>query len=140
MSTSGKQKQKVSAKRASGGVLPKKLSGITKHGIGELNLINEDPKIIIWYTSVLEAFAALNHTAESAAHTAEVLYRLFKYENLYPLTNHPKEWEEVKPGIWQSLRNFDAYSTNGGATYKLFSENNVVEHDTVKLENIHAES
>ena len=134
MSTSGKQKQKVHPKKASGGLLPKKLSGITQHGIGELNLINEDPKIIIWYTSVLEAFSALNHTAESAAHTAEVLYRLFKYENLFPLTDHPKEWEEVKPGVWQSQRNFDAYSTNGGKTYKLFSENNDVEHDTLKLE------
>lgn len=140
MSMSGKQKQKVNPKKASGGLLPKKVSGITAHGIGELNLIGEDPKIIVWYISVLEAFAALKHTPESAAHTSEVLARLFRYENLYPLTNNPKEWQEVKPGVWQSLRSFDAYSTNGGKTYKLFSENNDVEHATLDLEKTDVES
>jgi hypothetical protein len=140
MSTSGKQKQKVNPKKASGGLLPKNVSGITAHGIGELNLIGEDPKIIVWYISVLEAFSALKHTPESAAHTSEVLARLFRYENLYPLTNNPKEWQEVKEGVWQSLRSFDAYSTNGGKTYKLFSENNDVEHATLDLEKTDAES
>jgi hypothetical protein len=140
MSTSGKQRQRVNPKKASGGVLPAKLSDISKHGIGELQLVGEDPKIIVWYVSVLEAFASLGHSGGSAEYTAGVLNRLFRYENLSPLTDNPNEWVKVGDSLWQSIRNYDAFSNNGGQTYKLVSENNDVEHKTLTLEDENVKS
>jgi len=44
------------------------------------------------------------------------------------------EWVKVGEDIWQSIRNYDAFSNNGGKTFKLHSERNDVEHATMKME------
>jgi hypothetical protein len=130
----GKQRKVVGSSTTKGGVIPTNLSAMSKHAIVELSLIKEEPKIVLWYVSVLEAYNAMNLTEEASDHCLETLTRLIRYENLAPLTDEPMEWVKVGDDIWQSIRNYDAFSNNGGKTFKLHSENNDVEHATMKME------
>jgi len=70
---------------------------------------------------------------EAAAHCVATLTQLLRYGNLAPLTDEPREWVQIGDDLWQSIRNRDAFSNNGGKTYKLYSENNDVEHQTMKM-------
>lgn len=123
-----------------GGVIPTNLSDLSKHAIGELSLIKEDPKIILWYVSVIEAFNIMQLPQDAADHCIGTLSQLLKYQNLAPLTNEPREWVQIGDELWQSIRNRDAFSNNGGTTYKLYSENSSVEYKTMKMEQTDAES
>lgn len=59
------------------------------------------------------------------------IYQLLKQKNLTPLTDSPNEWlfhdEDTwgaPGGIWQNIRNGEAFSHDGGKTYYLVSEGN----------------
>ena len=136
----GKQRRVAGSSTTRGGVIPTNLSDLSKHAIGELSLIKEDPKIILWYVSVIEAFNIMQLPAEASDHCVATLTQLLRYGNLAPLTDEPKEWIQIGDELWQSIRNRDAFSNNGGKTYKLYSENNDVEHETLKTGEDHAES
>jgi hypothetical protein len=129
----GKQRRVVGSSTTRGGVIPTNLSDLSKHAIGELSLIKEDPKIILWYVSVIEAFNIMQLTPEASDHCVATLTQLLRYGNLAPLTDEPKEWIQIGDELWQSIRNRDAFSNNGGNTYKLYSQNNDVEHQTMKM-------
>jgi hypothetical protein len=116
-----------------GGVIPTNLSDLSKHAIGELSLIKEDTKIILWYVSVIEAFNIMQLEPEASDHCVATLTQLLRYGNLAPLTDEPREWVQIGDELWQSIRNRDAFSNNGGTTYKLYSQNNDVEHQTMKM-------
>ncbi len=47
---------------------------------------------------------------------------MLQFKNLRPLTNNPDEWMDVGDNCWQSCRNPEAFSLNGGITYYLLSE------------------
>ncbi len=64
----GKQRKVVGSSTTKGGVIPTNLSDLSKHAIGELSLIKEDPKIILWYVSVIEAFNIMQLPQEAADH------------------------------------------------------------------------
>jgi hypothetical protein len=136
----GKQRKVVGSSTTKGGVIPTNLSAMSKHAIVELSLIKEEPKIILWYVSVLEAYNIMQLTEEASDHCLETLTRLIRYENLAPLTDEPMEWVKVADDMWQSIRNYDAFSNNGGKTFKLHSENNDVEHATMKMKQTDVES
>jgi hypothetical protein len=136
----GKQRKVGGSSTTKGGVIPTNLSDLSKHAIGELSLIKEDPKIILWYVSVIEAFNIMQLGPEATDHCLGTLNRLLRYENLAPLTDEPREWVQIGDELWQSIRNRDAFSNNDGKTYKLYSENNDVEHDTLKTGEGHVES
>jgi hypothetical protein len=129
----GKQRRVVGSSTTRGGVIPTNLSDLSKHAIGELSLIKEDPKIILWYVSVIEAFNIMQLTPEASDHCVATLTQLLRYGNLAPLTDEPKEWIQIGDELWQSIRNRDAFSNNGGNTYKLYSENSAVEHQTMRM-------
>ena len=135
-----KTKRRGGNSTTKGGVIPTNLSAMSKHAIVELSLIKEDPKIVLWYVSVLEAYNIMQLTEEASDHCLQTLTRLIRYENLAPLTDEPMEWVKVGDDLWQSIRNYDAFSNNGGKTYKLYSENNDVEHETMKMEQKDVES
>ena len=135
-----KAKRRGGNSTTKGGVIPTNLSAMYKHAIVELSLIKEEPKIVLWYVYILEAYNAMNLTEEASDHCLQTLNRLIRYENLAPLTNEPMEWVKVADDLWQSIRNYDAFSNNGGETYKLYSENNDVEHATMKMEKTDAGS
>ena len=129
----GKQRRVVGSSTTKGGVIPTNLSDLSKHAIGELSLIKEDPKIILWYVSVIEAFNIMQLPPEASDHCVATLTQLLRYGNLAPLTDEPKEWIQIGDELWQSIRTRDAFSNNGGNTYKLYSENNAVEHQTMRM-------
>jgi hypothetical protein len=129
----GKQRKVVGSSTTKGGVIPTNLSDLSKHAIGELSLIKEDTKIILWYVSVIEAFNIMQLEPEASDHCVATLTQLLRYGNLAPLTDEPREWIQIGEEIWQSIRNRDAFSNNGGKTYKLYSENNDVDHETMKM-------
>jgi len=129
----GKQRRAAGSSTTKGGVIPTNLSDLSKHAIGELSLIKEDPKIILWYVSVIEAFNIMQLQPDASDHCVATLTQLLRYGNLAPLTDEPKEWVQIGDELWQSIRNRDAFSNNGGTTYKLYSQNNDVEHQTMKM-------
>ena len=129
----GKQRKAVGSSTTKGGVIPTNLSDLSKHAIGELSLIKEDTKIVLWYVSVIEAFDIMKLGPDASDHCVATLTQLLRYGNLAPLTDEPREWVQIGDELWQSIRNRDAFSNNGGKTYKLYSENNDVEHQTMKM-------
>lgn len=103
---------------------------IVEHAERELSLIPEDDeefkKAIL---DAIIAFSKYGHSGSSHFIGVYILGDLLNYRNLSPLTNDPDEWEHHdesvsgrKGGLWQSKRNPEAFSNNGGKTYYLLSE------------------
>lgn len=92
----------------------------------ELELIGEEPMVIDWYCRVIDEYYSIGHSGGSMFAALPVLVRLLKQENLSPLTNNPDEWYDQSEvsgyPLWQSKRNSEAFSNNGGITYYLLSE------------------
>ena len=105
------------------------MSNLVDHARRELLLIGEDPETIDGYLEVVQAFADMGHSGMSAAIAIPTLSALLQFKNLKPLTDDPAEWYFHGPevwgaegGIWQNIRNSEAFSNDGGKTYYLLSE------------------
>ncbi len=76
--------------------------------------------------SLLSVFAAEHHSGASASVALVLFTKLARFEPLSPLTNDPSEWVSVAgetgERLWQSNRNSEAFSKDGGKTYYLLSE------------------
>ena len=111
-------------------ILPEEFdSNLVRHAKRELDLIGEDPKTVEGYLNVIKAFAKMGHSGGSASVAIPTINQLFQFKNLSELTNDPSEWNHVaeeqwgSPGsIWQSNRDPEAFSNDGGQTYYLLSE------------------
>lgn len=104
-------------------------SNLVDHAKRELELIGENPDTIEGYLRVIRAFSSCGHSGGSASVAIPTINQLLQYKPLTDLTNDPEEWihhtKEVwgEPGgIWQNVRNGEAFSTDGGKTYYLLSE------------------
>lgn len=99
------------------------MGNLVDHAKRELELIPEDDeefkKAIL---NAVKAFAKYGHSGSSAWVGIHILGDLLQFRNLSPLTNDPDEWMEVGTKVWQSTRNPEAFSNNGGKTYYLLSE------------------
>lgn len=99
---------------------------LVDHAKRELSLINEDADTVAGVVKVVEAFASCGHSGGSAPVAISYLERLLRFQPLSPLTADPDEWEDRTEmsgtPLWQSKRNPEAFSTNGGGTYYLPSE------------------
>lgn len=78
---------------------------------------------------LIETFAKQGHSGFSAGVTVEVFQILASYGPLGPLTDNPAEWQKIHDGIateeeplWQSRRNPEAFSNDGGKTYYVLSD------------------
>jgi len=75
---------------------------------------------------MVELFAEEGHSGASAAMTIAVLEKLLRFKPLTPLTNDPDEWmcvsEMMGHETWQSRRNSEAFSNDGGVTYYLLDD------------------
>jgi len=76
---------------------------------------------------LMETFAKQGHSGFSAQWVLDVFERLAKYQNLSPLTSHESEWNDVSEmssdnAMWQSNRNPEAFSRDGGKLYYILSE------------------
>lgn len=105
------------------------MSNLVEHARRELELLGEESSTIVKYLDVVKSFSDMGHSGGSASMAVPVLCKLFRYQPLTPLTNDPAEWihhgEDVwgEPnGIWQNKRNGEAFSQDGGITYRLLSE------------------
>lgn len=97
---------------------------LVEHAKRELELLGEtDEEFKQAIIKAVGAFASYGHSGESALVGVHMLAALLSFKNLSPLTNDPKEWMKVgEEGVWQSCRNAEAFSNNGGKTYYLLSE------------------
>lgn len=75
---------------------------------------------------MVELFAEEGHSGASAAMTIAILEKLLRFKPLTPLTNDPDEWMDVGETMgretWQSRRNPEAFSNDGGVTYYLLDD------------------
>ncbi|WP_399559367.1 hypothetical protein [Streptomyces chartreusis] len=103
-------------------------SNLVAHARRELRIIGEDPDVVHGLCKVVQAFADMGHSGGSAHFAALYLDKLLRYQPLSELTDDPTEWidrhaEGLFPTpFWQSKRNPEAMSTDGGKTYYLISE------------------
>lgn len=104
-------------------------SNLMIHARRELELLGEEPEIVEGYLKMIQIFADMDHSGGSASVFIPTLTRLLWFKNLTPLTDDPDEWihhtAEVwgEPGgVWQNVRNGEAFSDDGGKTYTLLSE------------------
>lgn len=102
------------------------MSSLLEHAERELNIIQEDADVVAWYLKVVSAFAEFGHSGASAEYTLQVLERLLRFQNLAPLTSAPEEWIDrsaMSSGpLWQSLRNPEYFSKDGGQTFYSLAE------------------
>lgn len=107
-------------------------SNLVDHARRELELVGEDPDAIAGICDVVYAFSQMGHSGYSAMYFTAVLNQLLQFNNLTPLTDNPEEWyfhgSDAWPpaGIWQNKRNGEAFSNDGGKTYRLNSDTSVL--------------
>lgn len=103
-------------------------SNFVTHARRELELIGEEPETIEGIVKVIQAYADMGHSGGSHAILAPRIYDLLQFKTLSPLTSNPNEWNYIQKeiaggkGIWQSQRNPEAFSHDGGRTYHILSE------------------
>lgn len=103
---------------------------LVEHAERELALIPEDDEAFKdAILQAVKAFSKYGHSGSSHFVGVHILADLLNYRNLSPLTNDPDEWMFItddiagrKGGLYQSTRNPEAFSHNGGKTYYLLSE------------------
>ena len=108
---------------------PKEESNLVNHAKRELEIIGEEPEFVKGYLKLIQAFADMGHSGGSASVAIPVINELLQFKNLSPLTDNPDEWFFHGPemwdgenGVWQNIRNGEAFSNDGGKTYYLLSE------------------
>jgi hypothetical protein len=105
------------------------MSNLVEHARRELALCGNDDDFNESIIKAVEAFASYGHSGGSASVAIPMLNDLLQFKNLTPLTDDSSEWnivdDDMQPdGVrcWQSNRNSEAFSTDGGKTYYLLSE------------------
>ena len=75
---------------------------------------------------LIDMFVSQDHSGYSASLTLDLFTKLANFEALTPLTNDPAEWCD-HGGLWQSRRNSECFSKDGGVTYYKLSTG----HETI---------
>ena len=105
------------------------MSNLVEHARTELALIGEETQTVEGYLKVIQAFADMGHSGGSASVAIPVINELLQFRNLKGLTADPAEWVDVSEqsgyAMWQSRRNSEAFSEDGGKTYWLLSEGGI---------------
>jgi hypothetical protein len=106
------------------------MSNLIDHAERELRLLGNDDAMNQGILAMVAVFSTMGHSGSSAAYCTQVVERLLRFENLSPLTDDPDEWNYIaeemladgQAPLWQSSRNPEAFSHDGGKTYYLLSE------------------
>lgn len=80
---------------------------------------------------LLEAHYNQHHSGFSHLITLKIFNKLANGEPLTDLTDNPEDWLEVGDGVWQNIRQSEAFSRDGGKTYRLNSEDQKIIHGSV---------
>lgn len=118
------------------------MSNMVDHARRELEIIGENPETTEGYLKVVQAFDDMGHLGGSAMVAVSVITMLLCQKNLSPITDWPDDWilhrgSDFGPGvmdIWQSKRNYEAFSLDGGKTHYVLGGGDVIvtvksEHD-----------
>jgi hypothetical protein len=97
-------------------------SNLVAHARRELRLVGEDKDVIDGLCRVVQAFDDMGHSGTSAQYATLYLDKLLRFQPLSELTDNPHEWIQHAEDVWQSGRNPEVFSTDGGKTYTLLSE------------------
>lgn len=98
------------------------MSNLVNHARREMQILGcteEDTEHVV---RVIQSFADIGMSGGSAGWYIGLVGKLVRFKPLTDLTNDPKEWIVVGDGVWQSARDSEAFSKNGGRTYYLLSE------------------
>jgi len=81
-----------------------------------------DGQIGVAVMGLIDTIADQGHSGGSIGYTVWLFNRLVAFKPLTPLTDNPNEWidhTDISDGnpLWQSRRQSDAFSTDGGTTY-----------------------
>lgn len=110
---------------------------LVEHAKRELARLNNDEEFNNAIIKAVEAFASYGHSGGSAAYAIPFLNDLLRFKNLTPLTDDPKEWIQLAQDLWQSSRNTEAFSDDGGKTYYLVSGIDTAKGPRVTYESEH---
>jgi hypothetical protein len=98
-------------------------SNLLDHAKRELSYLNNDEDFNDSIISSIREFTKYGHSGGSASVAIEMIHDLLRWKNLTPLTDNPDEWNKISnEDTWQSRRNPEAFSNDGGHTYYLLSE------------------
>lgn len=113
-----------------------KLAGLLDHDSDYGGLIG---KAVL---ELVNTFNKQGHSGFSAQWVRELFAKLSNYENLTPITENPKEWEnrtEISGyPLWQNRRNPAIFSENGGQTWWDVSTRELTEARTLVLDHMSA--
>jgi hypothetical protein len=105
------------------------MGNLVEHARRELTVLNYDQETLDGFLNVVQAFADMGHSGGSASIAIPTLNELLQFKNLSPLTNNPDEWIHITEeawgehgGIWQNIRNGNAFSSDGGKTYTMLND------------------
>ena len=110
-------------------------------------MLGKDKKSVQLYLDAVSAISDVMDTGDSFIDIVNNLTKVVYFQNISPLTDSPDEWMNVgamigkQLSMWQSTRNPEAFSTDGGKTYYLLSERDMGitdVHPTVSVENQNA--
>lgn len=109
-------------------------SNIAKHAWDELNRAGAFTADTDFYggmtgravMDLVAVFVEQGHSGHSASLVADAFHRLVMFQPLGPLTDDPDEWMEVADGLWQSRRKPEAFSRDGGVTYRLNGDRDTI--------------
>lgn len=104
-------------------------STLIAHAKYELDLLDQGEKTIEAYLKVIEAFVSMGLNGGSTSVALPLLVSLLQYKPVSVLTDNPDEWlhvptefSGVEGGVWQNIRDTQAFSSDGGKTYYHLSE------------------
>lgn len=114
------------------------MSNLVEHAKRELALLAGDHDMDPYLIRAVEAFAEFGHSGGSAGWGISVLNELLQFKNISPLTDDPDEWMLVSDDTdgnktYQSRRNPEAFSLDGGDTYYLLSYGSSDKHPWPKF-------
>ena len=103
-------------------------NNLAEHARTELILIGKTPGEISAIVDILQGFSDLAAFGETPMEALPNITSLLYFKNLSELTDDPNEWADISSAagrssqLWQSTRNAEAFSTDGGKTYYTLSE------------------
>lgn len=101
---------------------------LIEHARKELDLLGESERAISAYIDLIQAFSDMRGLGATPEDVVPIITKLLYFKNVTPLTDNPEEWVEVgtnsgmSKNLWQSTRDAEAFSTDGGKTYYTLSE------------------
>lgn len=101
-------------------------SNLVQHARQELELAGVEEDVRPSILAAIQAFSSYGHSGGSASIVIPMINDLLNFRNIAPLTDRREEWMDVADfagyQVWQNRRNSEAFSTDGGKTYYLLSE------------------